>query len=133
MSNKKAKERHYYKDITGQKFNKLTVIKYVYTKRKRAYWLCKCECGNETIIPTTALKSGNTKSCGCLHNEQTKINIAKAILNQTKYKTDEERELGRKYTCLNIPKGTISYRISKGYKTEDILQTNYKRMEYKNK
>ena len=29
-------------------------------------WLCKCQCGNELIVSASNLKSGNTKSCGCL-------------------------------------------------------------------
>ena len=44
------------KDLTGEKFNKLTVIKLDYernksqdtSKKKRIYWLCKCDCGNPT-------------------------------------------------------------------------------------
>ena len=60
---------HYYKDITGQKFERLTAIKYMYTKNKRPYWLCKCECGKEIITAYGNLKKGNTKSCGCLKHE----------------------------------------------------------------
>ena len=222
--NRRAKEElHYCKDITGEKYSRLTVIKYVYTKKKRAYWLCRCDCGNETILSTTALKSGNTKSCGCFQKEQLRKNIRKVIEGNIRYKTETEKTLnlkyrsikrrcynpkceayknygyrgikmcdewladfknfynwavnngykkgltidridvngnyepnncrwisnlkqqnnkrnnryliynGKKMTCsewareLNIPIGTISYRVSKGYKTEDILKTNYKR------
>ena len=35
-------------------------------------WLCKCNCGNNTIIPTNKLTSGKTKSCGCLRKETAK-------------------------------------------------------------
>jgi len=55
-----------YKDITGQKFGKLTVIKYVDDGK----WLCKCDCGKESITKGTRLKSGFVKSCGCLHHEK---------------------------------------------------------------
>jgi len=59
-----------YKDISNQKFNKLTTIKYIYTKNKKAYWLCECECGNIIITSQSNLNSGHTKSCGCLkYNE----------------------------------------------------------------
>ena len=54
-------------DLTGQKFGRLTVIKYV----GKSKWLCKCECGNEKIVSTTHLKN-DTKSCGCLRAENTK-------------------------------------------------------------
>lgn len=37
-------------DLTGQKFNKLTVIKFShFDKKKNSYWLCKCDCGNEKV------------------------------------------------------------------------------------
>ena len=52
-------------DLTGQKFNRLTVIKYV----GKSSWLCKCDCGNEAIVGGWELKSGNIKSCGCYNKE----------------------------------------------------------------
>lgn len=54
-----------FKDLTGQKFNKLTVIKLI----KKGKWLCKCDCGNETIVFTSNLTTGHTKSCGCNKKE----------------------------------------------------------------
>ena len=57
------------KDLTGQRFGRLTVLKHVYTLNKRVYWLCKCDCGNEKIINGNSLKRGLTKSCGCLNRE----------------------------------------------------------------
>ena len=51
-------------DLTGQKFGKLTVVSlYSMSPTK---WLCKCECGKDTIVSTCHLKEGHTKSCGCL-------------------------------------------------------------------
>lgn len=56
-------------DLTGKRFGKLTVIKYDGTdKYKRRKWLCKCDCGNYTVLQTGTLNSGHTKSCGCLNN-----------------------------------------------------------------
>lgn len=58
-------------DLIGQKFGRLTVREFlrVDTKTKRVIWLCDCECGNTTEVPTSKLTSGNTKSCGCLQGE----------------------------------------------------------------
>ncbi len=39
-----------HKDITGQKFGRLTAIKHVETKRNNPHWLCRCECGNEVKV-----------------------------------------------------------------------------------
>ena len=58
-------------DLTGQRFGKLTVIKFSKDvqsgNRKRKYWLCQCDCGNTKEVRTDCLTSGNVKSCGCLH------------------------------------------------------------------
>lgn len=60
------------KDLTGEKFGKLTVLKYVEKKGKKHMWLCKCDCGNESIVSDVNLISGNTKSCGCLRRKMIK-------------------------------------------------------------
>lgn len=57
-----------YHDITGNKYGKLTVIEPINEKLKSGYhkkWLCKCECGNTTIVSSDHLKKGEIKSCGC--------------------------------------------------------------------
>lgn len=53
-------------DLVGKKFNRLTVLSlYEITDQRRAMWLCKCDCGEATIVRGDGLKSGSTKSCGC--------------------------------------------------------------------
>ncbi len=68
-------------DITGQRFNKLTAIKPVYTNNcGNLMWECKCECGNITITTAHKLISGHTKSCGCLRRQKTiERNIANTV------------------------------------------------------
>jgi hypothetical protein len=56
-------------DITGKKFGRLTVIRQEYIKNHHVYWFCKCDCGNECVIKGDRIKSGHTKSCGCLKQE----------------------------------------------------------------
>ena len=58
-------------DLTGQKFNKLTVIKraedYVRLDGQHIIqWLCECDCGGHKIVRGSNLKTGNVKSCGCI-------------------------------------------------------------------
>lgn len=53
------------KDLTGQKFGHLSVVKRNGSKNNRAMWECKCDCRNQTIVDTHSLTSQNTKSCGC--------------------------------------------------------------------
>lgn len=59
------------KDLTGQKFGKLTVLRRVEDrKRGRPMWLCQCECGNQTVVSSTRLLLPNgTRSCGCLRHQ----------------------------------------------------------------
>lgn len=59
------------KDLTGQKFGKLTVLRRVEDKQRgRPMWLCQCECGNQTVVSSTRLLLPNgTRSCGCLRHQ----------------------------------------------------------------
>lgn len=58
------------RDLTGRKFNRLTVIKFHHrNKRRKQFWLCRCDCGQHTVVDSSHLKTGNTKSCGCLNKE----------------------------------------------------------------
>lgn len=63
-------------DLTGQKFGRLTVIEFSHNdKGGRTCWLCICDCGKETVVQGGNLKSGGTKSCGCLQKETRKIRL----------------------------------------------------------
>ncbi len=60
-----------FQDLTGQRFTRLRVLRYTDTDHHRqSKWLCRCDCGAEKIVGHNALKSGDTRSCGCLHKEQ---------------------------------------------------------------
>jgi hypothetical protein len=54
----------YDKDLSGQVFGELKVIKKIDNK-KRFFWLVRCSCGIEKEVSQNSLISGNTKSCGC--------------------------------------------------------------------
>ncbi|ARK33948.1 AP2/ERF family transcription factor [Lactiplantibacillus plantarum] len=57
-------------DLTGQKFGRLTVIRKAHRKiDHKVVWVCQCVCGNKIETPTGSLRSGYTKSCGCLRRE----------------------------------------------------------------
>lgn len=71
------------KDITGQKFNRLTAIKY----NGDGKWLFKCECGKEIVRLQAPVKRGNTKSCGCYYSEKSREVINN--YNETIPKTNE--------------------------------------------
>lgn len=54
-------------DHTGSKFGKLTVIERAgRNSLKKVLWKCACDCGNETVVVSGSLVTGNTTSCGCI-------------------------------------------------------------------
>lgn len=56
-------------NLAGQSFNRLTVIGFSHTARGHRFWNCRCQCGSEAVVSTGELRSGGTKSCGCLIRE----------------------------------------------------------------
>lgn len=65
----KNKHSNNFIDISGKKYGRLLVLSYYGTKNRRSQWLCKCDCGKEVIVDGYRLRSGKTKSCGCLSKE----------------------------------------------------------------
>lgn len=60
-----------FKDLTNEKFYKLTVLKRgENSKNNKTRWLCKCDCGKEVEILSACLINGYTKSCGCFYKEK---------------------------------------------------------------
>ena len=78
-------------DLTGQVYERLTVIKRVddYISPSGSHqvqWLCKCKCGKEVIVTGNNLKNGNSKSCGCYNRELlTKTNLTHNASNTRLY------------------------------------------------
>lgn len=63
-------------NIAGQRFGRLVVLgREGRDKRNQATWRCQCDCGGTLIANTRALRSGNTRSCGCLHKEITRARL----------------------------------------------------------
>ena len=95
-------------DLTGQRYGRLTVEKRDFARSHGIYWMCRCDCGNRKSVHAGNLRSGSTKSCGCLHDENSK---------KTKWKTHGES-------------GTKLYRVwqtmrARCYKTYDDRYNNY--------
>lgn len=65
-------------NLYGNKYNRLTVIsEQPIIREKKTYWLCKCDCGNETTTRADQLKSGHTTSCGCQKKESVSAALIK--------------------------------------------------------
>lgn len=67
-----TKQHKNFKDITGQRFGRLTVLEFVERRGRFPYWKCVCDCGNVVLRSGYSMLQGNTKSCGCLARENRK-------------------------------------------------------------
>lgn len=85
-----------YEDFTGRTYVYLFVesLDFIDDKGKR-HWKCKCRCGNYVTVYSSGLKSGNTKSCGCLKIEKASGENSPNWNNKL---TKEEREENKNRT-----------------------------------
>lgn len=58
--------------MTGQRFGRLVVVEESHRLNGRIYWWCKCDCGQRVIVRGDSLRSGLTRSCGCIQKEKTR-------------------------------------------------------------
>ncbi len=87
-------------DLTGQKFGLLTVLhKDAASPSGKAKWICLCKCGNATSVDSGSLRSGKTKSCGCV-TRQLKYDLTGAqigylrvigITKKSRYRSNDKR------------------------------------------
>lgn len=84
------------RDLTGQRFGRLTVLYSVGqdSKRNKLKWHCRCDCGNELDVYPGSLLRGLTQSCGCWNKE-----ISATMHDHMHYQDD---------TCLEMLKRSSS-------------------------
>lgn len=134
-------------DLTGRRFGRLIVLKRAENKGKQVAWLCKCDCGKETIVFGSCLRGNVTKSCGCLQKEITSKSNFRDITNKkfgrltaiSLYGQDKHGhrlwnckcDCGNDFICAG-------YRLTNGdtkscgcYKIEKIIEASKKYNEYK--
>lgn len=116
-------------DLTGQKFEKLIVAERVdNNSRGDTMWRCICDCGKEIITRGNSLRSGHTRSCGCLCRwTKEEDNILKQfyqnngseycskLINRTKGSIlirAQELNLKTIVVSSNLPKKTIIKKLS---------------------
>jgi hypothetical protein len=56
-------------DMLGTKYGRLTILSRAKNTGTRAVWNCICDCGNTLSVQGKKLRSGHTKSCGCIRKE----------------------------------------------------------------
>lgn len=65
------------KDEAGNKYSRLLVLRRGGSIKSKASWLCRCDCGTETVLTGDTLRQGKTKSCGCFRREHSATNSFK--------------------------------------------------------
>ncbi len=59
-----------FRDLTGQRFGRLTVLERgPSAKSRQSRWFCRCDCGGTALVESCALTRGHTTSCGCAHTD----------------------------------------------------------------
>ncbi len=105
--------------LSGRHFGMLTVIRRVENRGDKVAWLCKCDCGEETVCTARDLKKGYVKSCGCMKRKKNRW-----------YRDIKEKQFGRLvalYPTLNRnAKGSILWKClcdcgNNCYVSEDTL------------
>jgi len=73
----------------GTTFNELIILEYIgLNKAKQRLWKCQCSCGNITKVTTCDLRSGKTKSCGCLQRRRSsEFNFKHGLTRSLEYRT----------------------------------------------
>lgn len=102
-------------DITGMKFNRLTVLRRSDTNKDgHPAWVCRCDCGNETVVLGKYLKNGKIKSCGCYKKEQNKSRFSE--YNKSLGKECHGQSTSRLYAIWCSMKSRCSEERGKAYK-----------------
>lgn len=90
---------HIRNDLAGQRFGRLVVLRVGrHTRRQRPgkpsvyrrYWHCQCDCGNTIEVDAGSLRSGNTKTCGCVGKDRLGILRRKhglSVIHKHEYST----------------------------------------------
>ena len=90
------------KDITGVRFGRLVAVEPSHKNKKGEwFWLCKCDCGNETVVKTSHLNDGGTQSCGCLQRELARARLIKDGLSHTRLSSIHYNMIDRCYNENN--------------------------------
>lgn len=106
----------------GDKFGRLTVVGEAPQKGSKRYWLCACECGGVAAPVNDKLRSGHTKSCGCLSAERRQENITKHGLCGL---PEHEIWRGMRKRCEQINSTRYAYYGARGIKVCDEWRRDF--------
>jgi len=121
------------KNLSGQQFGRLEALFLVGRYRSNSIWLCKCDCGNLIKVRDCHLKSGDTKSCGCLNREKAKKHAKELKVINTKHgdaSNGKKTKLynswcGMKDRCFNSRASNFTYYGHRGISVYKEWVENY--------
>ena len=89
-------------DLIGKRFTRLLVIERLgrVGTNPAVRWLCQCDCGNTSTPVTRALMAGDSRSCGCLTIEASRLNGAKTRTHGMKGTKTHNTWVAMKQRCL---------------------------------
>lgn len=140
------------KDLRGKKFGYLTPISYI-KENGKVKWKCKCDCGNETVVISSNLSNGHTKSCGCIMRENLvgekfgELEVIELDKEKTKYGATywkckcscgnivsalaSKLKSGRRKNCSGYAHDKIvGKKFGRLYVTKDYIKDNSSRRKY---
>jgi hypothetical protein len=92
-------------DLVAQRFERWLVVGFSHIQSGKAYWLCRCDCGNERAVGGDRLRNGKAKSCGCLNIETASSRLRKhghsAYANAGKSTREYNSWVSMKQRCYN--------------------------------
>lgn len=104
-------------NLSGQRFGRVTVVESAGVNMNgETIWLCKCDCGTVWTTRTDFLRSGGTRSCGCLGRENCKTASTKHGLT---YSPEYRAWLAIKSRCYNTKLVNFSEYGGRGIKVCD--------------
>lgn len=116
-------------NLVGKTFHMLTVVKESgRDKQGQVLWECQCQCGNTVVVRGRDLKTGNTKSCGCVNLEKPIERIRKNTVNHSNPSSIRSSKLSAANTSGHrgvCPTKTGKWRATIGYKGKQIYLGEY--------
>lgn len=90
-------------NLAGKRYSKLVVLGLNLESRKdrQAYWDCRCDCGSMTTVPGYRLRTGRTRSCGCLMIEIVSKRQERASYNAAHLRCKRDRGPVQVKACVD--------------------------------
>jgi len=129
--NEQLKRDEYYKKLLKEKFGRLKILK-IFKNNRMLMANCLCDCGKVIDVRVSYLKSGHTKSCGCLRIYRHKESTVGLRQLYSRY-NHRNKKLGHDnigFTLEEFKKLTSSYCFYCGSEPLSIMKSKSKHSEY---